>query len=114
MIPSQRPPAGPVGPDPLPPVRVPGTARVLGVPVHAMTMDAVLDACERSVRDSAQLSIGVVNAAKLVNMRRDEWLRRAVLGADLILADGQSVVWASRLLHQPLPERVAGIDLFQA
>ena len=26
-------------------------------------------------------------------------------------ADGQSVVWASRLLGDPLPERVAGIDL---
>ena len=30
------------------------------------------------------------------------------------LADGQSVVWASRLLRQPLPERVAGIDLFES
>ena len=33
-------------------------------------------------------------------------------GSDLILADGQAVVWASRLLREPLPERVAGIDLF--
>jgi N-acetylglucosaminyldiphosphoundecaprenol N-acetyl-beta-D-mannosaminyltransferase len=29
-----------------------------------------------------------------------------------VLADGQSVVWASQLLGCPLPERVAGIDLF--
>jgi N-acetylglucosaminyldiphosphoundecaprenol N-acetyl-beta-D-mannosaminyltransferase len=32
---------------------------------------------------------------------------------DLLLADGQSIVWASKLLRRPLPERVAGIDLFQ-
>jgi N-acetylglucosaminyldiphosphoundecaprenol N-acetyl-beta-D-mannosaminyltransferase len=31
----------------------------------------------------------------------------------VIVADGQSVVWASRALRRPLPERVAGIDLFQ-
>ena len=31
----------------------------------------------------------------------------------MILADGQSVVWASRLLGRPLPERVTGIDLFE-
>ena len=31
----------------------------------------------------------------------------------MLLADGQSVVWASRLLRHPLPERVAGIDLFE-
>jgi N-acetylglucosaminyldiphosphoundecaprenol N-acetyl-beta-D-mannosaminyltransferase len=45
-------------------------------------------------------------------MRRDPDLRAAVAGCDLVLADGQSVVWASRLLRTPLPERVAGIDLF--
>src|SRR5690606_10034579 len=30
-----------------------------------------------------------------------------------LLADGQSVVWASRMLSHPLPERVAGVDLFE-
>ena len=53
-----------------------------------------------------------VNAAKVVNMHRNDELRRAVLSADVILADGMPVVWASRLLRKPLPERVAGIDLF--
>jgi N-acetylglucosaminyldiphosphoundecaprenol N-acetyl-beta-D-mannosaminyltransferase len=56
----------------------------------------------------------VVNAAKIVNMRRDAELRRAVLASDLILADGASVVAASRLLRRPLPARVAGIDLMMA
>jgi N-acetylglucosaminyldiphosphoundecaprenol N-acetyl-beta-D-mannosaminyltransferase len=55
-----------------------------------------------------------VNAAKLVGMQRDARLRDDVLACDLILADGMSVVWASRLLRQPLPERVAGIDLMLA
>jgi N-acetylglucosaminyldiphosphoundecaprenol N-acetyl-beta-D-mannosaminyltransferase len=32
--------------------------------------------------------------------------------ADLVLADGQPLIWASRLLGTPLPERVAGSDLF--
>ncbi|MFO7180245.1 MAG: WecB/TagA/CpsF family glycosyltransferase [Pseudomonadota bacterium] len=32
--------------------------------------------------------------------------------ADLVLADGQPLVWASRLLGARLPERVAGSDLF--
>jgi N-acetylglucosaminyldiphosphoundecaprenol N-acetyl-beta-D-mannosaminyltransferase len=45
-------------------------------------------------------------------MRKNPQLRAAVAGSDLILADGQAVVWASRLLREPLPERVAGIDLF--
>jgi N-acetylglucosaminyldiphosphoundecaprenol N-acetyl-beta-D-mannosaminyltransferase len=45
-------------------------------------------------------------------MRRDPRLRAAVTGCDIVVADGQSIVWASRVLRAPLPERVAGIDLF--
>jgi N-acetylglucosaminyldiphosphoundecaprenol N-acetyl-beta-D-mannosaminyltransferase len=92
----------------------PAAVHVLGVPVHAVTLDAVLDACDRVVERRGQLNIGVVNAAKLVRMRDDDRLRRAVLASDLVLADGQSVVWASRILQRPLPARVAGIDLFLA
>lgn len=55
----------------------------------------------------------VVNAAKLVNMRRDPTLREAVGNCDIINADGASVVLASRLLGRPVPERVTGIDLFE-
>ena len=45
---------------------------------------------------------------------RDALLRDSLLECDMLLADGQSVVWASRMLRQPLPERVAGIDLFES
>jgi N-acetylglucosaminyldiphosphoundecaprenol N-acetyl-beta-D-mannosaminyltransferase len=88
--------------------------QVLDVPVDALTLKAAVEVCEHTVTSSGHLDISVVNAAKLVRMRHDRWLRQAVLDADLILADGQSVVWASRLLREPLPERVAGIDLFAA
>jgi N-acetylglucosaminyldiphosphoundecaprenol N-acetyl-beta-D-mannosaminyltransferase len=81
------------------------------VPIHAMTMGDALDAIHDAIARRRTLQIGVVNAAKLVNMRRDALLRQDVLSSALILADGMSVVWASRLLGRPLPERVAGIDL---
>jgi N-acetylglucosaminyldiphosphoundecaprenol N-acetyl-beta-D-mannosaminyltransferase len=54
-----------------------------------------------------------INASKLVAMQQDEELRRIIEACELVSADGQSVVWASRLLGDPLPERVAGIDLMQ-
>ena len=33
--------------------------------------------------------------------------------AELVTADGMSVVWASRLVGKPLKQRVTGIDLFE-
>ena len=86
---------------------------VLGVPIHAIRMSAALDLCERAIEAESSLVIGVVNAAKLVKMRSDTLLQDSVLSSQLILADGMSVVWASRLLGEGLPERVTGIDLFE-
>ncbi len=84
---------------------------ILGVPVHAMTMEQVLDQIETAIENRTPLHIGVVNAAKIVNMHRDPSLKEDVISSDLVLADGAAVVWAGNILKQPLPERVAGIDL---
>lgn len=88
------------------------TRNLFGVPVGALTMNDVLSVADQAIATRSRLLIGVVNAAKIVNMRRDAALRDAVLAADLVLADGMAVVWAARLLRRRLPERVAGIDLF--
>ncbi len=86
---------------------------LLDVSVHAVSMKECIAVCEDAIEDGQHLTIGVVNAAKLVKMRSDRLLRDSVLGADLIVADGTAVVWASRILGQDLPERVTGIDLFE-
>ena len=89
------------------------TVPLYGLGVHPLTLDAVVDRCRDALRSREQLLIGVVNAAKVIALTRDDHLRESLLECDLLLADGQSVVWGSRLLGHPLPERVAGIDLFE-
>lgn len=51
-----------------------------------------------------------INAAKVIATRRDPALREIVESCSIANADGQSIVWASRLFGQRLPERVTGID----
>lgn len=87
------------------------TVNLFGVPVHDVTMSQALGIVDEAITSRKRLHIGVVNAAKIVNMHRDEALRQDVLQSSLILADGIAVVWASRVLGNPLPERVTGIDL---
>ncbi len=87
------------------------TRDLFGVPISAITMDEALGRIDETIARRGRLRIGVVNAAKIVAMHRDATLRQDVLSSGLILADGTSVVWASRLLGRPLPERIAGIDL---
>jgi N-acetylglucosaminyldiphosphoundecaprenol N-acetyl-beta-D-mannosaminyltransferase len=94
-------------------VSLPSQRQLFGVLIDAITLGEAVTRCADAVAEGRYLSIGVVNAAKVVTMRRDAHLRDAVAGCQMILADGQSVVWASRVLRTPLPERVTGIDLFE-
>jgi N-acetylglucosaminyldiphosphoundecaprenol N-acetyl-beta-D-mannosaminyltransferase len=57
---------------------------------------------------------GVVLTPNLDHLRRHTKqpnVRPAYAKADLVLADGMPLVWASRIQGTPLPERVAGSDL---
>jgi N-acetylglucosaminyldiphosphoundecaprenol N-acetyl-beta-D-mannosaminyltransferase len=87
---------------------------ILGCPVDAVTMAEAVAHVENAVDDADSIQHVAVNAAKLVKYQRDEALRAAMDGCELATADGQVIVWASRLLGRPLPERVSGIDLMHA
>jgi N-acetylglucosaminyldiphosphoundecaprenol N-acetyl-beta-D-mannosaminyltransferase len=84
---------------------------VLGCAIDRVDMDEAARRCDRFVRTRAHAQHMAINAAKIVAMRHDDGLHRLVDRCELITADGQAVVWASRLLGDPLPARVAGIDL---
>ena len=87
---------------------------MFGIPVASVTLERAVDIVEHAVQSRQRLDIGVVNAAKIVNMDSDDQLRESVLSSDVIFADGMSLVWAARMQGKFLPERVAGIDLMYA
>ncbi len=87
------------------------SVKMLGCRIDALTMEQTLQAVEQIILLKHPVQHVVVNAAKLVALERDQRLKHIVNSCQLINADGQSVVWASKLLGRPLPERVAGIDL---
>lgn len=87
------------------------TINLLGIDIFAMRMDEVLNLCERHIANRSSFLLGVVNVAKAVNSRKDEQLRKSLEDADVVLADGCGIVWLSKLMGTPLPERVAGIDI---
>ena len=83
-----------------------------GQRLHAMTMAQ----CVRHIL--AELDAGrggwvaTPNVDHLRRLRRDRIFAALCADANLVLADGMPLVWASRLQGTPLPERVSGSDLF--
>jgi N-acetylglucosaminyldiphosphoundecaprenol N-acetyl-beta-D-mannosaminyltransferase len=84
-----------------------------GVPVDALTMEETVTVVRGFLRCGAPHQHVCLNAAKVVELDRQPALAGAISSCSLVSVDGQAVVWASRFLRRPVPERVAGIDLFE-
>ena len=87
---------------------------LFGVPIDNLTLTETVGRVEAMIRAGPTHQHVVVNVDKIVKLQKDDQLRVAIVGCDLINADGQLIVWASRLLGCPLKERVTGVDLFGA
>lgn len=82
----------------------------MGVAVDRLTMSQSLDKAIALIESGGSHQHVVVNAAKIVAAAADPELRKTINSCAIVNADGQAVVWASRILGDALPERVAGID----
>lgn len=84
---------------------------ILNTYIDNLSMQETMDTIDAAIQNGKQLHHVVVNAGKMVSMQKDLALQKSVNESDLINADGQAVVWASKFLGKPLKERVAGIDV---
>lgn len=83
----------------------------LNINLDNLSMEETLAKIEQTIENKKQLLHVGVNASHIVDIQKDLALRKSINDGDIINVDGQSVVWASRILNKPLKERVSGIDL---
>lgn len=91
---------------------------ILGVPIHNVDMERaverVAEFVETSRRTGRTHQVVTVNTDFLVHAHRDPDVHAILQQADLAIADGMPVVWASKAMGAELPGRVAGADLVPA
>ena len=87
---------------------------LLGINVHNLSFDAAVARIVAMCREGRPRYVVTPNVDHVMQVRRSEELRRVYAEADLSLADGMPLVWAARLLGQPLAGKVSGSDLFEA
>lgn len=88
-------------------------SRILNCEFASLTFIETVDAIAAMIRRGERGYLCTVNVAILMMMRANARLRGFVDRAFLTVADGTPLVWASRVLGAPLPERVTGVDLVQ-
>src|SRR5260370_11367417 len=90
---------------------VPTPIAILGVPFDNVTTAEAIELIEQMIASGRPHYLATANVDFLVQAQRDTELRRILCDAHLVLCDGTPLLWASHLLGNPLPERVAGADL---
>ena len=97
-------------------VDLPRRVDLFGIQIDAIDMRQAVAVIREWVHDGPATCRFVVtpNVDHVVMLQSNADFRQAYIDADLVLADGWPVVWASRKLGQPLPELVPGSDLVPA
>ncbi len=92
------------------------TVSLFGLEIDAIAMDEAVARLQRWIvqRDGHCRYVVTPNVDHLVLLRDNTHLQAAYRDASLIVADGWPLVFASRLLGKPIPQRVAGSDLVPA
>lgn len=87
--------------------------KILGVPVHPLTMNESVAVLEDKLQKKEQAFVVTANAEIIMMCQQDKEYNNIVSEkADLVLPDGAGAVWAGRYLGNEVPERVAGFDLY--
>ena len=105
-------PAPGAGAPTTPPVRdLPPPIAMLGVLFDQLTTAETLRQFGLMIESGRPHYAATANVDFVVQALADLELRRILADADLVLCDGMPLVWASRFLGNPLPERVTGSDI---
>ena len=83
---------------------------VLGVKISHATKNQVALRISDALSGGSPITVFTPNPEIVMRAQKDERFRHVLNSADLLLADGVGIIIASRLLGDPLPERITGID----
>lgn len=82
-----------------------------GVLIDQVGLDAAVDRIRGFLGAGAVRQIVTVNLDFVAIARRDAFFRETLNAADLAVPDGMPLVWVSRLMGQPVPARLTGVEL---
>ena len=83
--------------------------------VHAIRFDEMLDAiAQTAARCEEPKYVVTPNVQHIALLAKDSYFRQIYSEAAFVLPDGASLLLAARVLGQRIPQRIAGVDMFEA
>ncbi|MGL4610228.1 MAG: WecB/TagA/CpsF family glycosyltransferase [Trueperaceae bacterium] len=86
-------------------------SKILDYKVAKLTLGQATEWCLEAVQDPKPKLLVTTNPEIIIQAETNSELKKALQSADLTVADGVGVVWASKQFGDPVPERVPGVEL---
>ena len=84
---------------------------ILGIKYTKISYSGLMEEIEKSIADR-KITASIIAVDPVMVARKDNCLKKVYNSMDYVLADGMPIVFASKLLGNPLPGRITGLDLF--
>lgn len=86
--------------------------KFLNTYVDNVTMNEAVSEIDKIVNITGYHYVVTPNVDHIIKLENDNEFKKVYENADLILTDGKPLIWISRILKNPIKEKVSGSDLF--
>ena len=86
--------------------------KFLNTYIDNITMEEAVDRIDEMVQNGMGQYVVTPNVDHIVKLEKDDFFREIYENANLILTDGQPLIWISKWMKMPIKERISGSDLF--
>jgi N-acetylglucosaminyldiphosphoundecaprenol N-acetyl-beta-D-mannosaminyltransferase len=84
---------------------------LLNTYVNNVSMTETVHEIERMIREKQKSYIVAINVDVVLKIEYDQYLKKITDNADMVLVDGQPLVWISKWHKHPVKARISGSDL---
>ncbi|MCD7892957.1 MAG: WecB/TagA/CpsF family glycosyltransferase [Erysipelotrichaceae bacterium] len=84
----------------------------LNTEIDNISMNEAIEIIDGYVNDGKYHYVVTPNVDHIVKLENDEEFMNVYKNADLIVTDGKPLIWISKLLGNPIKEKISGSDLF--
>ena len=86
--------------------------KFLNISVDNLTMQEAVERVEQLIVQDGSSYVVTPNLDHIVILEDDQEFAEVYSNADLVLADGKPLIWISKLLKNPIKEKISGSDFF--
>jgi N-acetylglucosaminyldiphosphoundecaprenol N-acetyl-beta-D-mannosaminyltransferase len=84
---------------------------LLNTYVNNVSMKETIHEIERMIKEKQKSYIVAINVDVVLKIEYDQYLKKITDNADMVLVDGQPLVWISKWHKHPVKARISGSDL---